>query len=173
MTNKEVTLLNQGKLLNKFEGLNPADLIEEEKDSVVALALAVIQEKHKPGIALKDVKQARDFFRLKLSELPNEVFAVLYLNNKHRILAYEELFQGTIDGAAIYPRVIAQRSLTLNSASIIIAHNHPSGDPEPSECDNKITQKITKSLKLLEIRVLDHIIVGTEGTVSMAERGLL
>lgn len=163
----------QLRIVNQFEGLTPAHLIESEKDSVVKLALSVLREKHQVGEKMDNVKQVRNYFQLKLSERKNEVFSALFLTNKHTIIAYEELFQGTIDGASVHIRVVAQKSLELNSAAVIFAHNHPSGDPNPSESDNRITLKLKESLGLFDIRVLDHIVVGTSGTISLAERGLL
>ena len=170
---ENVTTNYQGRLVDQFEGLTPAHLIESEKNSVVKLALSVLREKHQVGEKMDSVKQVKDYFQLKLSERKNEVFSALFLTNKHTIIAYEELFQGTIDGASVHIRVVAQKSLELNSAAVIFAHNHPSGDPNPSESDNRITQKLKEYLGIFDIRVLDHIVVGALGTVSLAERGLL
>lgn len=100
-----------------------------------------------------------------------EVFACLFLDNKHRVLAFEEMFRGTIDGAAVYPREIVRKALEVNAAALILAHNHPSGVAEPSEADRAITQRLVEALALVDIRVLDHLIIGDTSWVSLAERG--
>jgi DNA repair protein RadC len=103
----------------------------------------------------------------------NEVFAAIFLDNRHRVLGFEELFFGTIDGASVHPRVVVQRALDLNAAAVIFAHNHPSGVAEPSRSDEALTRRLREALGLVDIRVLDHLVVGSEGIVSFAERGLL
>ncbi len=113
------------------------------------------------------------YLRLKLGQLRNECFAVLYLNARHEILAFNEHFHGTVDGASVYPRVIVQTSLEVNASAVILAHNHPSGVAEPSESDRQITHRIAKALQLVEVRVFDHLVVSARGVVSFAERGLL
>ncbi len=170
---EDVTTNYQRRLIDQFEGLSPAHLIESEKNSVVKLALSVLSEKYQVGEKMDNVKQVRNYFQLKLSERKNEVFSALFLTNKHTIIAYEELFQGTIDGASVHIRVVAQKSLELNSAAVIFAHNHPAGDPTPSDSDDRVTQKLKEALGLFDIRVLDHIVVGTAGTISMAELGMV
>ena len=114
-----------------------------------------------------------DYLRLRLSDYPHEVFACLFLDNRHRVIEYEELFRGTIDGAAVYPREVVKRALNLNAAAIILAHNHPSGVAEPSRADEAITQTLKSALAQVDIRVLDHVIVGSGTMTSMAERGLI
>ena len=114
-----------------------------------------------------------DFVRTQLKGYEHEVFLALFLDNRHRLIAAEELFRGTIDGASVYPREVVKRALYHNSAALIFAHNHPSGIAEPSAADTKITRRLQQALALLDIRVLDHIIVGDEGEVSLAERGAI
>ena len=114
-----------------------------------------------------------NFARAHLQNYGHEVFMVLYLDNRHRLIAVEELFRGTIDGANVYPREVAKQALHHNAAALIFAHNHPSGIAEPSHADERITQRLKESLALLDIRVLDHIVVGSDGVVSLAERGLV
>ncbi|MBU2790047.1 DNA repair protein RadC [Acidithiobacillus caldus] len=109
----------------------------------------------------------------KLAGLDSEVFAVLFLDQRHALIAYEELFQGTIDSCSIYPREIAKRALEHNAAAVILAHNHPSGNPEPSKADETITRKVKDALLMLDIRTLDHIVIGANQSCSMAERGLV
>jgi DNA repair protein RadC len=97
----------------------------------------------------------------------------MFLDSQHRLIAFERLFRVTIDGASVYPRVVVRRGLELNAAALILTRNHPSGLPEPSTADTKITQRLKDALALVDVRVLDHVIVGTDGTSSMAEAGLL
>jgi DNA repair protein RadC len=104
---------------------------------------------------------------------PHEVFCCLFLDTRHRVIRYEELFRGTIDGATVYPREVVKRALALNAAAVIVGHNHPSGVSEPSEADRSITLKLAKALGLVEVRLLDHLVVSRGGHVSLAERGWL
>ncbi len=114
-----------------------------------------------------------EFLRAKLRDLEHEVFCCLYLDNRHRLIQFEELFRGTIDGASVHPREVVKQALQRNCAAVIIAHNHPSGIAEPSLADERITARIRDALALVDIRLLDHIIVGDGASVSLAERGLL
>lgn len=110
-------------------------------------------------------------FQARLADLGHEVFSCLYLDTRHRMIRFEPLFRGTIDGAAVYPREIVKQALKLDAAAVILGHNHPSGDCEPSEADRNITLRVSKALALLDIRLLDHLVVSREGHVSLAERG--
>jgi DNA repair protein RadC len=105
--------------------------------------------------------------------LEHEVFAAIHLDNRHGVLDYEELFRGTVDGASVHPREIVKSALRHNAAALILAHNHPSGLPEPSQADQRITQRIQEAVRYIDVRVLDHLIVGGDEIVSFAERGLL
>jgi DNA repair protein RadC len=111
--------------------------------------------------------------RSRLRDYPYEVFAVLFLDNRHRVIAFEELFRGTIDGASVHPREVVRRALALNAAAVILSHNHPSGVAEPSEADQRITTRLREALSLVDVRVLDHLVIGDGGCCSLAERGLL
>ena len=113
------------------------------------------------------------FLRLRLAERKNEVFGCLFLDNRHRILEVSELFQGTIDGASVHPRVVVQKALGFNAAAIIFFHNHPSGVAEPSRADEAITQRLKEALALIDVRVIDHFVVTAGEFVSFAERGLI
>ncbi len=124
------------------------------------------------GDALVSPADTRDYLLLRMRDYHAEVFACLFLDNRHRIIEFEELFRGTIDGASVHPREIVKRALHHNAAAVIFAHNHPSGVAEPSRADEQITQRLTDALALIDVRVLDHIVVGDK-TVSFAERGLL
>ncbi len=125
------------------------------------------------GQILSSPRDAQDFLRTRLARLEHEVFAVLYLDNRHRVLAFEELFRGTLNGTAVYPREVVKRSLTLNCAAVILVHNHPSGNPEPSTADDVLTRRLKEALSMVDIRVLDHLVIGCEGVVSFAESGRL
>lgn len=125
------------------------------------------------GQSLTSSRETRDYLRTRLAGLEYEVFGCLFLDNRHRVLAFEELFRGTLNGTAVYPREVIKRALTHNAAAVIFVHNHPSGDPEPSRADELLTQRLKEALVLLEVRVLDHLVVAREGCVSFSERGLL
>jgi DNA repair protein RadC len=113
------------------------------------------------------------FVRAELEQHPAEVFAALFLDTRHRLIRFEKLFFGTIDAAPVYPREVARRALTLNAAAVIVAHNHPSGVAEPSQADQQITWRLRDALALIDVRLLDHFIVGDGAPVSLAERGVL
>ncbi|ROR99103.1 DNA repair protein RadC [Sinobacterium caligoides] len=115
----------------------------------------------------------KEYLRLYLRETEYEVFVVMFLTNAHAVIATEEMFQGTIDGASVYPREVVKRGLHHNAAAIICAHNHPSGTPEPSEADIRITLRLKSALDLVGISVLDHMVVGDMEVVSLAERGVI
>lgn len=125
------------------------------------------------GTSLTSPGQAREMLVARLRDRPHEVFAVVFLDNRHRMLHYGELFRGTIDGAAVHPREVVREALERGAAAVIFAHNHPSGVAEPSAADQSITRRLREALQLVDIRVLDHIVVGDGETVSFAERGLL
>ncbi len=123
------------------------------------------------GKRLTSPAQTMQFLASRLRDYEHEVFAVLFLDNRHRVLAFEELFRGTIDGASVHPREVVKRALQHNAAAVILSHNHPSGVAEPSAADRSITQRLRDALGLVDIRVLDHIIVGDDTCCSLAERG--
>lgn len=125
------------------------------------------------GDALTSPDDTRRYLTACLRGYGHEVFAALFLDNRHRVIAFEELFSGTIDGASVHPREVVKRALSHNAAALILAHNHPSGVAEPSRADESITRRLREALGLVEIRVLDHLIVGDGEIVSLAERGLI
>lgn len=139
---------------------------------VLEKAAEIIAEQYLRGDALCSPQATKDFVKYKLGGHEREVFAVLHLDNQHRLIEFEELFYGTINAASVYPREIARACLKHNSAAVILAHNHPSGVPEPSTADSAITSSIAEALNLINVRTLDHIVAG-ETCVSMAERGML
>jgi DNA repair protein RadC len=132
-----------------------------------------LSESMRAGPLLASPKATRDFLTARLRDLEHEVFCCLYLDKRHRLIQFEELFRGTIDGASVHPREIVKLALQKNAAAVIVAHNHPSGVAEPSQADEMITQRVKEALALVDIRLLDHIIVGDGASVSLAERGLL
>lgn len=117
--------------------------------------------------------EVRDYLRLQLAGQQREVFSCLFVDSQHRLIEYREMFAGTIDGCSVYPREVVKAALQVNAAAVIFAHNHPSGVAEPSQSDRNITQRLKEALSLIDIRVLDHFIVGDETVESFAERGLL
>jgi DNA repair protein RadC len=122
---------------------------------------------------LTSPEATRQYLKMRLRGVPHEVFACLFLDNRHRVIDYRELFRGTIDGASVHPREVVREALRYNAAAVIFAHNHPSGVAEPSQSDLRITQRLKDALALVDIRVLDHVIVGEGEGTSFAERGLL
>jgi DNA repair protein RadC len=132
-----------------------------------------MQEKVAPGRAIGSPADSREFLLARLRDRPHEVFCCLFLDNRHRVLAFDELFRGTIDSTTVYPREVVKQALARNAAAVILAHNHPSGVAEPSDADRLITRRIRDALDLVDIRLLDHFVIGDGGCVSLAGRGLL
>lgn len=157
----------------QIERVDIDNLLGTEQNAIINLALAILSHRHRPGQPLTNPAETSRYLTLKLSGYKNEVFCAIFLDNRHRVLSFDELFVGTIDGAAVYPRVVVQRAIEINAAAVIFAHNHPSGIAEPSQADRSITHRLKEALNLIDVRVLDHIVVGNEGTTSFAERGLL
>ncbi|MEW8410614.1 MAG: DNA repair protein RadC [Candidatus Thiodiazotropha sp.] len=158
---------------DRFEGLTPSELNDMEKQSLMALALATLAQQHQPGEILGSPEDTRRYLQIRLADRKNEVFGCLLLDNRHRIIAMAELFQGTIDGSSVHPRVIVQKALELNAAAMLFFHNHPSGVAEPSQADEAITRRLKEALALIDVRVLDHFVVTAGESVSFAERGLI
>lgn len=125
------------------------------------------------GQGFASPQMVKDYLSAELRHQPREVFSVLLLDNQHRLLGYHELFHGTIDGASVYPREVVKLALAHNAAAVILAHNHPSGIAEPSQADKRITARLQEALGLVDIRVLDHLVVGDAQVLSFAEHGLL
>lgn len=144
-------------------------------DSIISMADELLVERlARPGAeCFQNPEDVKIFLKLRLAHHKSEMFAVLFLDNRHRMLAFDEMFQGTIDGASVHPREVVRRVLEHNAAAVILAHNHPSGDPEPSRADAQLTRRLSDALGLIDVRCLDHIVVGAEETVSFAERGLI
>lgn len=131
------------------------------------------QELMRVGSALSNPRATREYIRMRVRDLPHEVFAILHLDNRHRVIACDELFRGTIDGASVHPREVVKSALANNAAAVILFHNHPSGIAEPSQADELITRRLQQALALVDIQVLDHLVVGDGVCESFADRGLL
>ncbi len=134
---------------------------------------SIAQRRLSENTYLRTPHDARDLLTLRLLGNPDELFMCVFLDNRHRVIACEVLFRGTIDGCAVHPRVIVRQALLCNAAAVILAHTHPNGVCEPSEAERRLTEQIKDALPLIEVRVLDHFVVGVENAVSMAERGLM
>ena len=141
--------------------------------AVLEMSKRHLREKLSRESAISNPGQTRDYLNARLAGYPHEVFACLFLDNRHRVIEYEELFRGTIDGASVHPREVVRRAIAHNAAALILTHNHPSGVAEPSEADRQITRRLQEALALIDVRVLDHIVVAAGETVSLAERGLM
>ena len=126
-----------------------------------------------PGEPIKSPTDTEAYLHSRLRHLGHEVFCCLYLDNRHRVLRFDEMFRGTIDGTSVYPREVVKEALAINAAAVILAHNHPSGVAEPSQADERITRRLKSALKLVDIRLLDHLIIGDGESTSMAIRGLM
>ncbi len=143
-------------------------------DRTIARAMKILETRlGYPGAAMNNPAATRQYLVCKLSELKSEVFGMLLLDSQHGVINSVELFIGTIDGASVYPREVVRAVLEANSAAVILYHNHPSGECEPSLADRQITRRLVDALALIDVRVLDHIIVGGVKTMSFAEKGLI
>lgn len=144
-----------------------------QQQATIREAIGILESRIKVSEAFTRPEEVKDFCRLQLATKKDECFAGLFLDTRHRLIRFERLFNGTVDGASVYPRVVVRRALELNAAAIIFTHNHPSGIAEPSHDDVRITARLKEALALVDIRVLDHIVVGMESSISMAEQGLI
>ena len=175
-------------LLTEFDGLR--GIIEADsstfcqtrglglaKYSQIQAAIELGKRYLEENLGKKDVlsspNDTKNFLLAQLRAYPHEVFACLFLDNRHQIISFDEMFSGTIDGASVYPREVVKQALARNAAAVIFAHNHPSGIAEPSLADKNITRRLQEALKLVDIRVLDHFIIGDNTAISFAELGLL
>lgn len=161
---RQDTLLRQ-------RGLGPAK--SAQLLAVLELSRRHLHEMLVRGNPIESPEVTEQYLKSVLRDHPHEVFACLFLDTRHRVIAFEELFHGTIDGATVYPRVVAEKALRHGAAALIVAHNHPSGVSEPSLADQAITRRLKDALALLDIRLLDHFVIGDGRPVSMAARGML
>ena len=142
-------------------------------DQILEAARQAIEHKMQRGASFTSPAAVKEYLCVKLAGYEHEVFAVLFLDSQHRLIEYTEMFRGTIDSASVYPRELVKEALRLNAAAVIVSHNHPSGNPEPSAADRALTQRLKESLALVDVRTLDHIVVTGSSTTSFAERGLI
>ncbi|MGN6327717.1 MAG: RadC family protein [Rhodanobacter sp.] len=164
-------LLGRPDLPIRVGGLGPAK--RARIAAALELARRSLAEQLRESPSLGNPRDSGDFLRARLRHLPYEVFGCLYLDNRHRVLAFEELFRGTVDGASVHPREVVRACLQHNACAVIFAHNHPSGVAEPSAADRAITHELRDALRLVGVRVLDHLVIGSGEPVSMAARGLI
>ncbi len=157
--------------LKRIKGLGPAK--RAELVAVLELARRALAQQLKEREVFSNPDAVKHYLQLHLSQRGHEVFAVLFLDTQHRLLALEELFRGTLTQTSVYPREVVLRALHLQAAAVVLAHNHPSGTVQPSRADEALTQTLKAALALVDVRVLDHVIVGPGQALSMAERGLL
>lgn len=165
-------LLHTGpEALKSIKGLGPAK--RAELVAVLELSRRALAEKLREKTLFDTPQAVRDYLQLQLGSRPHEIFAVLFLDSQHRLIVLEELFRGTLTQTSVYPREVVVRALALNAASVVLAHNHPSGTAKPSRADEALTQTLKSALALVDVRVLDHFVVTSSQAVSMAELGLL
>ena len=137
------------------------------------LARRYYSESLPAGEAIRSPADTEAFLQSHMRHLDHELFCCLFLDNRHRVLGFDELFRGTIDGTSVYPREVVKEALAVNAAAVILAHNHPSGVAEPSQADERITKRLKSALELVDIRLLDHLIIGDGRATSLASRGLI
>jgi DNA repair protein RadC len=157
--------------LKGIKGLGPAK--RAELAAVLELARRSLAQTLAQRPVFESPQQVKDYLRLQIGHLEHEVFAVLFLDAQHRLIALDEMFRGTLSQTSVYPREVVKRALERNAAAVVLAHNHPSGHAEPSRADEALTQALRAALQLVDVRVLDHLVVGHDTVVSFAERGLL
>ncbi|MCF6235897.1 MAG: DNA repair protein RadC [Gammaproteobacteria bacterium] len=152
-------------------GLGPTKYTQLQ--AVLEMGRRYLKESMQRGDTLSNPKDTHNYLIARLRDYSYEVFGCLFLDNRHRVICFEELFQGTINSASVHPREVVKRVLTHNAAAVIIAHNHPSGVAEPSHADKVITQRLKEALALIDVRLLDHLVIGDNKAVSFVERGLI
>lgn len=157
--------------LRRIKGLGPAK--RAEISAVMELARRSLAQRLALRTVLSAPQDVKDYLRLQLAHEEREVFAVMFLDAQNQLLQFEALFRGTLSQTSVYPREVVKRALALQASAVILAHNHPSGVAEPSQADEFVTQALKQALQLVDVRVLDHVVVGGEQAVSFAERGLL
>ena len=157
--------------LKGIKGLGPAK--RAELAAVIEMARRALAQKLAAAPVFDSPQAVKDYLQLHLGSLPHEVFAVLFLDGQHKLLGLERLFTGTLGQTSVYPREVVKRALARNAGAVILAHNHPSGVAEPSRADEFLTQTLKNALALVDVRVIDHLVIGQGQVVSFAERGLL
>lgn len=157
------------QIFNAQLGLGPAKFAQLQ--AVLEMGRRHLAERAREKSALEDPQAVRDYLKSMLRHEPHEVFGCLFLNSKHQVLTFEALFRGSIDNTSVHPRQVVKRALAHNAAAVILCHNHPSGNTNPSEADRTLTKRLQEALELIDVRVLDHFIVGDGEPLSMAEYG--
>ncbi len=157
--------------LQATHGLGPARLAIIK--ALPEMADRYYEERLPAGQVIRSPDDTLRFLTVRLRDRPYELFCCLYLDNRHRVIRFEELFRGTIDGASVYPREVVKAALRVNAAALILAHNHPSGVAEPSQADERITKRLKAALALVDIRLLDHLVIGDGESTSLSARGLI
>lgn len=150
----------------RYRPVTDLELIDEAKS-------VLFESMRSASVVLSSPRATKDYLLLEFSGLEHEVFHCLFLDSQNRLIAGERLFTGTIDGAAVYPREVVRAVIKHNAASVVFAHNHPSGVAEPSQADHRITERLQQALALIDVRVLDHLVIGGQKSVSFAENGWL
>ncbi|MEN9112864.1 RadC family protein [Xanthomonas euvesicatoria] len=145
--------------------------LQMDEEGILLAAAHILEGRLQRQGRIHSPEQAASYLVARCAHLSHEIFGVVFLDTKHHILATEHLFSGTVDGCEVHSRVVAKRALELNAVALVLFHNHPSGNPEPSEADRKVTQRLQEALGLLDIRVLDHLVIGGRQHVSLAARG--
>jgi DNA repair protein RadC len=140
---------------------------------VVDLAMAIVSKQFMQRESLGSPRDTINYLTMRLAHLESEVFCCIFLDNRNRVIRFETMFQGTINGTAVYSREVVKRALSCNAAAVIFAHNHPSGVAEPSHADEILTQRLKEALALVDVRALDHIVIGGTEAISFSERGLI
>lgn len=164
------TLLEADQVtFSKHLGLGPAKFAQLQ--AVLEMARRHLAERLRRDSVMESPLAVRDYLKAMLRHEPHEVFGCLFLDSKHRVLAFESLFRGSIDSTSVYPRQVVKRALAHNAAALILCHNHPSGNTDPSQADRMLTKRLQEALELIDVRVLDHFIVGDGDPLSMAEYG--
>lgn len=174
--NSEAHATYNASLRSLIDNANPKpqhgfEVFSQDDDIIMRAQNILMARMVKKGHALTTPQQTIDYLQLQLAEAENELFGVIWLDTRHRTIKFEVMFTGTIDGSSVHPREMVKRALHVNAAACILAHNHPSGVPEPSNADIAITERLKTALALVDVRVLDHIIVTPSETVSLAQRG--
>ena len=164
-------LHQEPQALESIKGLGPAK--RAELAAVLELARRSLEETMTRRPVFESPQQVKDYLRLAFGRLDHEVFAVLFLDAQHRLVRRDDLFRGTLSQTSVYPREVVKRALELNAAAVVLVHNHPSGHAEPSRADEALTQSLRAALALVDVRVIDHLVVGHDTVTSFAERGLL
>lgn len=157
----------------KVQNETSANYLVDSEDAVIAKAIGILLQRVRTSSAMASPQDVKTFCRLKLARLEHEVFGVMFLDVQNRLIEFREMFRGTLTQTSVYPREVVKEAMELDAAAVILTHNHPSGDVNPSRADQALTQTLKSALALIDVRVLDHIIVSNAGALSMAEMGLL